>query len=204
MTTVTNLTEAELLEALRRGEDRAFKEAMFRYGGAMLSAARAISPNYADDAVQDAWISAYVAVADFEGRCSLKTWLVRITMNCVYNALRKYGKEVSLQGFEPEDDPNRDSFQSDGHWAIKFSQWHDETPQALLEACALQDCLTQHVAALPSGQRLALTLSDFERLPPEEISLTLNMTHNNFRVLLHRARAHIFAMVSHYQETGEC
>lgn len=200
----SELTELQLLDALRQGDDSAFKEAMFRYGGAMLSAARAIAPHYADDAVQDAWISAYVAIADFEGRCSLKTWLVRITMNCVYNALRKYGKEVSLQGLEETADPTRHSFQNDGHWAMRFSSWHNETPEALLEAHALQECLDRHLAALPSGQRLAITLNDLECLPADEIHTSLNISYNNFRVLLHRARGHIFAMVARYEETGEC
>jgi len=45
------------------------------YGPAPPHAARAVAPQHAEDAVQDAWISVYGAIKEFEGRSGLKTWL---------------------------------------------------------------------------------------------------------------------------------
>lgn len=197
-------SEAVLLDGLRAGHRDAYREAMRRFGGAMLASARAIAPQHAEDAVQEAWISAHGAMSGFEGRASLKTWLVRITMNKAYAHLRARRKEVSLEGLESRHDPLTHAFLPNNHWAMQFQRWTDDTPDALLQAHALQECLERHMAGLPDGQRLALTLKDIEGLTAQEICNTLAITPSNFRVLLHRARMRVFTMVSHYEETGEC
>ncbi len=201
-------SERELLAALRKGQQSAWGEAMRRFGGAMVAAARSIAPSHAEDAVQESWISAYSAIANFEGRSGLKTWLVRIAMNKSYNIIRSQKREVSLEGLEGEHDPLANAFVPGGpfgvQWGVQFQRWTDDTPQALLEAHVLQDCLDHHMADLPDGQRMALTLKDIEGLSPKEICNTLAISPSNFRVLLHRARIRVFTMVSHYEETGEC
>lgn len=201
-------SERDLLAALRGGQQSAWGEAMRRFGGAMVAAARSIAPRHAEDAVQESWISAYSAIANFEGRSGLKTWLVRIAMNKSYNIIRSQKREVSLEGLEGEHDPLANAFVTGGpfgtQWGVQFQRWTDDTPQALLEAHVLQDCLEHHMADLPDGQRMALTLKDIEGLSPKEICNTLAISQSNFRVLLHRARIRVFTMVSHYEETGEC
>lgn len=197
-------SESTLLSALRLGDRLAYREAMRRFGGAMLAAARAVAPQHAEDAVQDAWISVYGAIKEFEGRSGLKTWLTRITINKAYNYLRKQGREVSLEGLEAQHDPLDGAFNSAGQWAKQWQQWDDDTPDALLSAHVLQECIEHHMDDMPEGQRLALTLKDMEGLSPTEICNTLGISPSNFRVLLHRARIRVFSMVSHYEETGEC
>lgn len=197
-------SEADLLEALRSGERAAYPEAMRRYGGAMLAAAHSICPGHAEDAVQEAWLAALGALASFKGRASLKTWLVRISMNSAYNHLRKTRREVSLDGLASHQDPLAQAFTENGHWKLTHQRWSDDTPDALLQAHVLKECLEHHLASLPSGQRMAITLNDIDGLSPQEICNTLAITPSNFRVLLHRARMRIFTMVSHYEETGEC
>jgi len=91
-----------------------------------------------------------------------------------------------------------------GQWAKQWQQWDDDTPDALLSARVLQECIEHHMDDMPEGQRLALTLKDMEGLSPTEICNTLSISPSNFRVLLHRARIRVFSMVSHYEETGEC
>jgi len=197
-------SEPALLAGLRTHDREAYREAMRRYGGAMLASARAIAPQHAEDAVQEAWIAVYGAIDGFEGRSGLKTWLVRITINKAYGHLRSRRREVSLEGLGDGHDPLADAFSESGHWRARFQPWTDDTPDALLQAHVLRECLDHHMADLPEGQRMALTLKDIEGLTPQEICNTLAITPSNFRVLLHRARIRIFTMVSHYEETGEC
>jgi len=198
-------SEAQLLSALRAGDRDAYREAMRRFGGSMLAAARVVSPRNAEDAVQEAWISVYGAIASFEGRSSLKTWLTRIAMNKAHNSLRCQSREVSLDGLEPHQNPLNGAFNdTTGKWAVQWQRWDDDTPQALLEAHVLQDCLDHHMDDMPEGQRMAITLKDIEGLSADEICNTLTISPSNFRVLLHRARIRLFAMVAHYEETGEC
>lgn len=208
MLNFADISEKELISALKVADRNAYREAMRRYGGAMLAAARSITTQHAEDAVQEAWISAIAALKDFESRASLKTWLVRIAINKAYNAIRSHRREVSFEGLEAAHDPLADAFVPGGkfgtQWHVQFQQWTDDTPDALLQAHVLQECLDHHLEDLPEGQRLAITLKDIEGLSPSEICNTLDISPSNFRVLLHRARIRVFTMVSHYEETGEC
>jgi len=49
-----------------------------------------------------------------------------------------------------------------------------------------------------------LELRDLQGLPAEDVCNMLEISASNVRVLLHRARARLFEMVDHFQETGEC
>src|SRR5690606_26741787 len=79
-----------LLVRLRAGEQSAFLEMVRRYQGAMLATARAVAgAEQAEDVVQESWLAAVKALPGFEGRSSLKTWLITITLNAARNRLRK-------------------------------------------------------------------------------------------------------------------
>ncbi|MFX9893341.1 hypothetical protein ABTP50_21345, partial [Acinetobacter baumannii] len=82
--------------------------------------------------------------------------------NASYNHLRAHRREVSLEGLGSEHDPLANAFVSGKpfgmHWTVQFQRWTDDSPQALLEAHVLQECLEHHMADLPEGQRMALTL----------------------------------------------
>lgn len=197
-------SEHELVAALQAGHRPAWAEAMRRYGGAMVAAARCIAPGHAEDATQDAWLAALQHIGTFQQRASLRTWLVRITVNAAYAVLRKTGRELSLEAMDPGPDPLAHAFNDNGHWLEKFQPWSDDSPEALLQAHVLTDCLEHHLEALPESQRMAMVLTDLNGLSPQEISATLKITPVHFRVLLHRARMQIFQMVSHYEKTGDC
>ncbi len=197
-------SERELVAALKDGHKPAWAEAMRRYGSAMIAAVRCIAPGHAEDITQDAWLSAFQHIRTFEGRASLKTWLVRISVNGAYGVLRKAGREISLESMDPGPDPLSHAFSENGHWLDRFQPWTDDSPEALLLAHVLTDCLEHHLEALPESQRMAMVLTDLSGLSPQEVSEALQIQPSHFRVLLHRARMHIFQMVSHYEQTGDC
>jgi len=193
-----------LAQRINRGDQRALRELMTLYGGAMIATARAICPHGADDIVQEAWISATTALPEFEHRASLKTWLVRITANKAYSYLRQTRREVSLDGLSDAQDPLQHAFDDTNHWASPWESWTDDSPDKLLEAHVLKECLERHLDNLPQGQRMVMTLTDFSGLSSEEVCNNLQISASNLRVLLHRARVTIHAMVSHYEATGDC
>lgn len=193
-----------LIVLVLAGEQAALRELMLRYGGCMLAAARSIAPHAADDIVQDAWISALDALAQFEQRAALKTWLVRITLNKAYSFLRKNKQEVSLDGLADNDNPLHDAFDQAHHWRHQWAEWSEQSPQALLESHALKECLDKHIEKLPDGQRLVFIQSQLLGLSVDEVCNNLAVSASNLRVLLHRARVRLHAMVAHYQDTGEC
>ena len=82
--------DAALLARLRRKDEAAFDELVDAAAGRMLSVARKMMPTEADaeDAVQDAFLSAFKSLERFDGRSKLTTWLHQITVNACLMKLR--------------------------------------------------------------------------------------------------------------------
>lgn len=206
MTTASapEVTEDDLIAGLVAGDSRIYQLAMHRYGGAMLASARAISASHAEDAVQEAWLACMQAIDGFQRRSTLKTWLIGITINRALVHLRKTHRTVSLEGLDDSHDPYGQFFDHAGHWLKPVANWSDDSPEKLLEAHAMRECIDHHLADLPAGQSLALVLTDFQALDVEDVCARLNVTPNHYRVLLHRARMSLFRMLSHFEATGDC
>ena len=84
-------TEAELAEACRRGNVRAFERLYQLHSARMKSLAFHLLGSRADaeDTVQEAFLKVCRAAHGFEGNSSLSTWIYRILINCCYDAIRK-------------------------------------------------------------------------------------------------------------------
>lgn len=200
------MADSELLARLLAGDDRAFRELVSTYQSAMRAVAYAIvGSRHADEAVQDAWLSVVRNLDGFEGRSSLKTWLLTITANAAKNRYKQNRREVLLDDLpSPHGCVDDDRFSSDGHWLLAPFAWHQDTPEALLTEDELRECLEHTLLSLPQLQNSVLVLREREGLTLEDICNLLQITLSNARVLIHRARLKVFATVEHFEETGEC
>ena len=79
----TDTAEAALLARLRSGDERAFETLVERLYPTMLAVARhhVSSRAVAEEVVQEAWLGVLKGLDRFEGRSSLKTWILRILVN---------------------------------------------------------------------------------------------------------------------------
>ena len=198
--------DTELLKRLLAGEQQAFRELVSTYQGAMRAVAYAIvGSRHADEAVQDAWLSVVRNIGGFESRSSLKTWLLTITANAAKNRYKQNRREVLLDDLpSPHGTIDDDRFSSDGHWLLAPLAWHQDTPEALLAENELRECLEHTLLSLPQLQSSVLVLRERQGLALEEICNLLDISLSNVRVLVHRARLKVFAIVEHFEETGEC
>lgn len=204
MTTPPASTEEDLLHRLRQGERKAYREAVELYSPKMLGAARRIvGPDQAEDIVQDAWISVLANLHKFEGRSALGTWLIRIATNRAISYVRSNAREVSLEA-ESNGAPNLDWFDERGRWATPPSMWDAGTPDELLSAGLLQDCIEKHMQLMPENQRAVVVMRDMQQRSFEEICNELALSTSNARVLLHRGRLRLLDMINGYQKTGAC
>jgi len=199
--------ETSLIEGLRSGQNDAFQLAVTRYSRAMLATARAIAgPANAEDIVQDAWLMVFERIESFEQRASFNTWLQRIVANRAISTLRSRSREVSQTS--EEEASVSDWFDATGSWASTPTSWgggsHGDSPDALLAAEDLQDCIDKHLLNMPDNQRSVLVLRDMQQMQFEEICNELSLSASNARVLLHRARMRLMKMVNHFEETGSC
>jgi RNA polymerase sigma-70 factor, ECF subfamily len=198
------VAEDELLQGLVQRNPAAFRAAVEIHSGRMLATARAIAGSAdAEDIVQDAWLAVYQKIATFQRRASLGTWIQRIVINRAISHLRSASREV--QAPEPSDgDSAGDWFDDAGRWAHPPVAWSAESPEALLSAGALQDCIDKHLALMPANQRSLVIMRDMEGMEFEEICNALGLSSSNARVLLHRGRLRLMNMVNGFQETGSC
>lgn len=198
--------DSELLSRLLAGDQQAFRTLVATYQGAMRAVAIAIvGAAHADEVVQDAWLAAVRNLDGFQGRSSLKTWLLTITANTAKSRLRKVRRDVSLDELPaPHGSIDDSRFAADGHWSPAPLAWHEDSPEALLAEDELRQCLENTLLSLSELQRSVLLLRERQGLELEEICNLLEVSLSNVRVLLHRARLKVFASVEHFEETGEC
>jgi RNA polymerase sigma-70 factor (ECF subfamily) len=197
--------DAQLVAALRRGDEAAFGDLVGRWGPALLRLARAHVPSHAvaEEVVQETWLAVLDGIDGFEERSSLRTWVVGILLNQArshgrrerrslpFAALRRRAEEG---GGGPAVDPDR--FQDwrgsrPGWWAEPPSRWDD--PEERLAAGEAREALVGAISSLPPRQRDALVMRDVLGFSAEEACAVLGASEGNQRVLLHRARARVRA-----------
>jgi RNA polymerase sigma-70 factor (ECF subfamily) len=202
------VTDAELVDALRAGDERAFADLVDRYSPAMLSVARThvASREVAEDVVQDTWLALLKGIDGFEGRSSLRTWLFRVLVNIAKTrgVREKRSTPVDLHGGVDGPTVPASRFQSDsdrwpGHWVRFPATWHESPERNLLSGEALE-LIRDEIARLPEQQRLVVALRDVDGYDSGEVCALLNLTATNQRVLLHRGRARIRAALVGYFE----
>jgi RNA polymerase sigma-70 factor (ECF subfamily) len=176
--------EADLISALRRGDEWAFEVMVRTYGGRLFAVARRICANEEDarDVLQSAYLSAFRSLSGFEGSCQLSTWLHRIVVNTALMRLRtkKRRPEDSIETLLP-------SFIEDGHHVEQFSEWSMPADR-LLERQDARATVRECIAQLPENYRQVLMLRDIEELSTDEVARLMNMTTVAVKVRLHRAR----------------
>jgi RNA polymerase sigma factor (sigma-70 family) len=97
--------ERVLVEAAKAGESTAFATLSERYKPQLLRATYRITRNREDseDALQDAFLRAFVHLKDFDGRSSLATWLTRIAINSALMILRKKRSSLEVATLDGEE-----------------------------------------------------------------------------------------------------
>lgn len=202
----TNTDEEALIERLKSGDNAAFQSLIAQHQPRLLIIARSIvGEMFAEDVVQDAWSSVYRAIAKFEGRSSLSTWIIQIVSNEAKSRLRREKRHMNVADIE-ELGHGGDSqhFDQQGHWSNPPTRWEIATPELMLQESELQKCIEHTLSVLPEKQKAVFLLRDVEQHALVDISEVLGLSDNNVRVLLHRARLRLMQVVDHYQETGEC
>ena len=176
--------ETALLAGLRAGHDAAYEQLVRHYGGRLLATAQRLLGNEQDagDALQEAYISAFKSIEQFEGNCRLSTWLHRIVVNAALMKLRSRSKrgEQSIDDLLP-------TYLDDGHRRSPRQAW-SSPPESMLEREETRQTVRRCIASLPDDYRTVLLLRDIEELDTEETAQVLGIRPGAVKTRLHRAR----------------
>ena len=204
--------DALVVDALRAGDEKAFLALVQSLNPPMLRIASVYvsSRGVAEEVVQEAWLGVLKGLSRFEGRSSLRRWIFGILTNCaksrgVREARSTPFSEMGSQDDEDEPavDPSRflpaDHPRWPGHWSAPPTAWAEE--QVLnKESLTVVEAA---IARLPVNQREVITLRDVLGWSSEEVCESLAISEGNQRVLLHRARSKVRAVLEKHFAEGE-
>jgi RNA polymerase sigma-70 factor, ECF subfamily len=201
------VSDEETLTALRSGDERAFRDLFARTYPVMKRVARAYvaSDAVAEEIVQETWMAVVTGLDRFEGRSALSTWIFSILTNQAKNHSAREKRAVPFSCVAPGDaeepavDPDR--FQKDddawpGHWATPPRPW--QKPERRLLSLEAREHLRAALAQLPDRQRVIVGLRDIEGHSADEVCDLLDLSSENQRVLLHRGRTRLRAVLEDY------
>jgi RNA polymerase sigma-70 factor (ECF subfamily) len=204
-----------LIEALRRGDEAAFAELVESYGPMLMRLALAHTPSraVAEEVVQDTWLAVLKGIDRFEGRSSLRTWVISILLNNArtkgererrilpFSALRRGADEGRAEPSVPPDRFQDRNGEAPGGWARPPLEWGP--PEEKLASDAARQVMLEAIAALPPRQREAITMRDILGWSSAETRNALGISETNQRVLLHRARSKVRAALErHFEGEG--
>lgn len=162
----------------------------------------------AEDTLQDTLLAAWQALATFEGRSSVRTWLYRIATNRCLNALRGAKRRPAMPWNVPNIDPPEPTRLGEVVWLQPY-------PDALLEGAlgapigpearyeqteAISLAFVTALQILPARQRAVLILRDVLGYHADEVADLLETTVDSVNSALKRARA---ALQRRLPATGE-
>jgi RNA polymerase sigma-70 factor (ECF subfamily) len=187
-------SDGDLVARLRAGDEGAFVLLVERYHTPLLRLATTMVPSraVAEEVVQDTWLGVLRGLDGFEGRSSLKTWLYRILLNRARSAGAREQRAGTPLREEPTVEPSR--FGPGGAWSTPPTPWVDESDDRL-DAQRLAAVVHAHLDELPDGQRQVVVLRDVDGLDGSDVCSLLGISDGNQRVLLHRGRARLRAIV---------
>jgi RNA polymerase sigma-70 factor (ECF subfamily) len=176
------LSDAELAARVRNGEAALFELIMRRYNQRLFRIARSILRDdaAAEDAMQEAYVSAYFKLAQFRGPEGFGAWLCQIVTNQALMQRRR--SRVTLAPLEELDEPsNREA-------AIADSHSPENNPPAKLHEQQLRLLLEQAIDELPEVYRAAFVLREVEQLSVADTAQCLGIEEATVKTRVHRAR----------------
>lgn len=178
--------EAELLDRSRRGDLEAFNRIVRAYQNRVYNLCLRMlgSAPAAEDAAQEAFISAYRGVSRLRGT-NLQSWLFRIAANACIDELRRRRRQPQLSLDAPGRDDERPIDVPDA----------SAGPETLALQGELSAALQAELGRLPPDQRLAVVLCDIEGLSYESVAETMGTSVGTVKSRISRGRARLRLLV---------
>lgn len=146
----------------------------------------------AEDLVQETFLAALKGASRFAGKSAEKSWLVGILKNKICDYYRKASRETSFTDLEFYEDEESDRFVPDGlfkdGWIHELGPQEWTSPGSNLDSELFWKTFQECSSKLPRNVSTVFTLREVDGVESREICAMLNITENNFWVMLHRAR----------------
>ena len=170
------IDDQRAIALLRAGDEQAFEALVARHYATMMAVARTYvkSRSVAEEVVQEAWLGVLQSLDRFEGRSSLKTWIIAIVINKAKTRGVREGRSVpftALEADEPAVDPSRFRRRGEiyaGHWRAAPSSW-GSAPDVVTEDRETLRVAMRAIAGLPPAQQTVIRMRDLEGSSADEV-----------------------------------
>lgn len=182
------MTDLELIQGLRKGEEPAFKYLVDTYQHRVFNTAIGIVQNAedAEDVAQEVFIQVYKSIHSFKGESKLSTWLYRISTTRALDLLRSR-KSKKRFGFIQR------MFGEGNEPLYEIPDFNH--PGVALDRKENAAKLFKAIAQLPDNQKAAFTLHKLEDLSYQEISEVMQTSVAAVESLMHRAKQNLRKML---------
>jgi RNA polymerase sigma-70 factor, ECF subfamily len=170
----TGVSDDDAVARVLAGETSAFELLMRRHNRLVFRVVRSIVKADADveDVMQQAYVSAYTHLAQFDGRARFSTWLVRIAVHEALARVRRAKRTASLEDLEVEEEPMATT----------------RNPEDGASDIELRGLLEEAIDALPVAFRTVFVMRAVEEMSSSEAAEALGIPEETVRTRLFRAR----------------
>ena len=150
---------------------------------------RLAGPDEAEDIAQETFEKISRSLGDFRAESKLSTWIYRIATHTAIDRLRSAEHKRATVQRDLEDADNPEA-QSD--WIA-----HKPTPsERTVIRKEMSECVIEFIDNLPEDYRAVIVLSELEGFANKEVADVLNISLENAKARLHRARAKLREMLN--------
>jgi RNA polymerase sigma factor (sigma-70 family) len=176
------MDEVALIKQAKRGDVVAFNRLVLEYQQVVYNVAYRImgEPQAAEDATQDAFISAYQSLNRFRGG-NFRAWLLRIVTNGCYDKLRRRKRRPQSSLDEL----------TDANESFAFLRSPNEGPESHQQRMELLQAIERCLEELPDDQRITAVLCDIEGHNYKEISQITSVSLGTVKSRISRARTRL-------------
>ena len=171
--------EQQWVEAVRQGDQSAFEQLVRLYEKRVLALTTRMCKNPADaeEAAQEAFLSAWQGLPFFRGDASFSTWLYRLASNACVDLLRREGRRQSAAGPSLNDEEVQLEVPDTA-----------PSPQEQAERSELRQQIEAGLQALTPDHRQVLLLREMHQLSYDEIAQTLDVDVGTVKSRINRGR----------------
>jgi RNA polymerase sigma factor (sigma-70 family) len=185
------LNESILIEQIKQGDERAFREIVETWQDMVFNTALGLvqQAEDAEDVAQEVFVQVHQSIHSFKGESKFSTWLYRITVSKSLDHLRKKKRKkrfAFMRGLLGEKNEVLENPPDFNHPGVVMD--NKEKAAELFKA----------ISQLPENQRVVFSLHKVEGLSYQEIAEVMHITVPAVESLMHRAKLNLRKSLENY------
>jgi len=183
-TVVISVRDKEpILQRAQKGDPEALNLLFESCRGRLFARALRILPRRqdAEDAVQDAMLTAFTHLDQFQGRADFLTWATRIVINAALMQIRK-ARSKPVMSWDQVNGEIEESFSSE------FIEDQKPTPEQIYQQVERRRLLEEALRQLPADHRRAIQLCKLTDCSLKEAARSLGVPKSTLKARLHRGQ----------------